>query len=66
METVRQQIDDILSGAAASQDWALHFLGERDLSTASIDEIVNAHTALIRGLVDAVRELADQVDARSR
>jgi hypothetical protein len=66
METVRQQIDDILSGAAASQDWALHMLAGRDISQATMDEIVDAQTALIGGLVEAVREVANQLDARTK
>ncbi len=66
METVRQQVDDILSGAAARQDWALHMLALRDMSQATMDELVDAQTAIIYGLVDAVRELANQLDARTK
>jgi hypothetical protein len=66
METVRQQVDEILSGAAASQDWALHMLARHDISQATMDEIVDAQTAILYGLVDAVRELANQVDARTK
>ena len=66
METVRQQVDEILSGAAASQDWALHMLARHDISQATMDEIVDAQTAILYGLVDAVRELANKVDARTK
>jgi len=66
METVRQQVDDILSDAAARQDWALHMVTRRDVSQATTDEIVDAQTVIIYGLIDAVRELANQLDARTK
>jgi hypothetical protein len=66
METVRQQVDEILSGAAARQDWALQMLVRRDISQATMDEIVDAQTAILYGLIDAVRELANQLDARTK
>ena len=66
METVRQQVDDILSDAAARQDWALHMLARRDISQATMDEVVDAQTVIIYGLIDAVRELANQLDARTK
>jgi hypothetical protein len=56
METVRQQVDEILSGAAA----------RRDISQATMDEIVEAQTAILYGLINAVRELANQVEAKTR
>ena len=66
METVRQQVDDILSDAAARQDWAPHMVARRDVSQATTDEIVDAQTVIIYGLIDAVRELANQLDARTK
>ncbi|MFL6241749.1 MAG: hypothetical protein ACJ73V_01830 [Acidimicrobiia bacterium] len=36
----------------------------RDISQATMDEVVDAQTVIIYGLIDAVRELANQLDAR--
>ena len=66
METVRQQVDDILSRAAARESWALYMLGRHDVSQATMDEIIEAQTAITYGLIDAVRELANQLDARTK
>ena len=38
----------------------------RDVSQATTDEIVDAQTVIIYGLIDAVRELANQLDARTK
>jgi hypothetical protein len=66
METVRQKIDDILS-SAAGRDWALHILAGpgRDVTRATLAQLIDAQTVLIQGLVTAVRELADAIDRRS-
>lgn len=47
-----------------AKDWALHMLARRDISQAAMDEIVEAQTAILYGLIDAVRELANQLDAK--
>ena len=59
---MRQHVDEILSGEAApAQDWALHMLARRDISQATMDEIVEAQTTILYGMINAVRELAKPV-----